>query len=141
MTDGIVLLGDNTGCAVVILQPVGFQCAGGWISSVLCFLCIYIWSFVYSILTCSKFNLSQIFENVTNLLYNLCSFCISVQLYTGHWCYAVWITALWNKLYLHWCSKHKAKCSMVDSCCNSCQTSQLCYRKFTGTVSPIKHIF
>lgn len=48
-----ILLGDNTGGGAVMMLPVRFQCAGGWISTEL--LCIYTcsWPYVHAVLSCS----------------------------------------------------------------------------------------
>jgi hypothetical protein len=39
---GRILLGDNTVGMAVMLLPIGFQCAGVWVSNVL--PCIYMYS-------------------------------------------------------------------------------------------------
>jgi hypothetical protein len=67
--------------------------------------------FLCSILTCSKFYLSRNFHIITILLHKLGSVCSSVKLYKEAWCYTIQIIGLWNKLHLHWCSRHEVKWS------------------------------
>jgi hypothetical protein len=61
------MLGDNTGGGAVMLQPVGFECAGVCVLTELPSLDIYNSQYIHLIPTRPKFNLRQTFRQVTTV--------------------------------------------------------------------------
>jgi hypothetical protein len=63
-----ILLGDNTGSRVVMLQPLRFQCVGVRISTGLVHKCI-------ADHTYTQFNLHHIFQNMNTAKFGDCLYC------------------------------------------------------------------
>jgi hypothetical protein len=61
---GRILMGDNTGCGAVMVQPIRFQCVAVWISIGLPLTGISASPYVYSMRTFAKFDLRRTFLNV-----------------------------------------------------------------------------
>jgi hypothetical protein len=62
---GRILLGDNTDSGIFKLRPIGFQCFGVWISTVLYFIYIPTLPQVYSLRTRLKFDLHRALVTAT----------------------------------------------------------------------------
>jgi hypothetical protein len=71
---------------MVMLQLVRFRCAGVWIWTGLPCVCVCVstcascWLYVYSVLTCAKFDVHRAFQSVTFAYVRVC-LCVSLQLW------------------------------------------------------------
>lgn len=80
---GRTFLGDNTDGCMVKPRPIKFQRVGFWISTEIRDIYMYSGSYVYSILTCEKFDLRRVFRNVTRV--QLCY----VKLHEEDWIFCI----------------------------------------------------